>query len=66
MDGANIYNSYYLDTSAPSHTTQNGGNYVGNTNIVFVDTSSSYTMTEANATFTDATTSMTSAITLFE
>ena len=38
----------------------------GNTNIVFVDTSSSYTMTEANATFTDATTSMTSAITLFE
>lgn len=66
MDGYYIYNSYFLDTSAPSHKIQNGGNYFGNTNIDFDDISSSYTMTESTSTFTDATTSMTSAITLFE
>lgn len=67
-DGTSSYdiNSYYFDYNVPSNYTQNGGNYIGDTNIVFVDISSSYTMTETTTTYTDSTTSMTSAITPFE
>ena len=65
-DGQYIYNSYFLNTAAASNYWQNGGNYVGNTSISFVDISNLYSCPFTTSTFTDSTTSMNSAVTLFE